>query len=217
MWVFGGSGSGWGPCTVHLTSGHGWADVLQREDGQLLLRVDPDHAVTQTLHGQHATTGRRAAFLHRPAGENTSVRLFFWKISLFFRKWGHFSKERPTLESHGYFGRVRTFFFPVNIWLFFMEIRAKVKNKLRLKLGLGGSSIKIHVQPCACVSVWAASLQTHPNFKSHTLTHTRGFYSVIIKSVKRRLQPTRERKPPPFKTTAWRWKRWKGRSLKSRV
>lgn len=178
MWVFGGSRSGWGPCTVHLTSGHDWADVLQREDGQLLLRVDPDHAVTQTLHGQHAAAGRRAAFLHRPAGENTSVfklGTFFWKISLFFRKWGHFSKERPTLESHGYFGRVRTFFFPVNIWLFFMEIRAKVKNKLRLKLGLGGSSIKIHVQPCACVSVWAASNRVHYKHTqtlNHTHTHT---------------------------------------------
>lgn len=128
--VFGGSGSGSGPCTVHLTSGHDWADVLQREDGQLLLRVDPDHAVTQTLHGQHAAAGRRAAFLHRPAGENTSVfklGTFFWKISLFFRKWGHVSKERPTLESHGYFGRVRTFFFQSTSGCFLWKLGLRLK------------------------------------------------------------------------------------------
>lgn len=56
---------------ICLTSGHDGADVLQREHRQLLLRVDPDHAVTQTLHGQDAATRRGGALLQRPAGGRT--------------------------------------------------------------------------------------------------------------------------------------------------
>lgn len=62
---------------LRLTSGHDGAHILQGEDRQLLLRVDPDHAVTQTLHGQDAATRGRAALLQRPAksGEDQNREL----------------------------------------------------------------------------------------------------------------------------------------------
>lgn len=53
---------------ICFTSRHDRTNVLQREDRQLLLRVHPDHAVAQTLHGQHAAVRRGAALLHRPGG-----------------------------------------------------------------------------------------------------------------------------------------------------
>lgn len=52
-----------------LTSRHDGADVLQREHRQLLLRVDPDHAVAQTLHGQDAATRGAGVLLQRPAAD----------------------------------------------------------------------------------------------------------------------------------------------------
>lgn len=49
-----------------LTSWHHLADVLNREDRQLLPGVDPDHAVAEAGHRQHGSSRRRASQLGRP-------------------------------------------------------------------------------------------------------------------------------------------------------
>lgn len=65
---------------IRLTSWHDGPDVLQREDRQLLLRVHPDHAVTQVLHGQHAASWRRTSLLHGPVGRVETASQIVWRV-----------------------------------------------------------------------------------------------------------------------------------------
>lgn len=55
-------------CVSSQTSWHDVADVLDGESRVLVLRVDPDHPVTQPTHGQYGPGGKRRSSYPRPEG-----------------------------------------------------------------------------------------------------------------------------------------------------